>query len=251
MTKPKPGESAAQPLPTQYIQSNMNFPLDEPYINEGYVEALVHIRSVRRCRSVVLRFFLVINLLTRFFFSHFNRIWTHYQRLAISIRRGCSTVESTLFPAAPSAPSVANTPSFSRKNTAADDLSVQFSMRNGPTPAPTSTFGLSPKKATPGLSHSTSFSSLNQTGGTSTRSGAAEGESSGGATVEASMEYAVGLLSALPASDHALAYVVLDTGVSVCLCLVSSVASFVMWVRAQPFVALDLISLPLQSLHAR
>lgn len=34
MAKPKPGESAAQPLPTQYIQSNTNFPLDEPYINE-------------------------------------------------------------------------------------------------------------------------------------------------------------------------------------------------------------------------
>ena len=86
-------------------------------------------------------------------------------------------------------------------------------MRSGPAPAPASAFGLSPKKATPTLSHSTSFSSLNQVGGTSTRSGAAEGEG-GGATVEASSDYAVGLLSALPASDHALAYVVLDTGVS-------------------------------------
>lgn len=105
-------------------------------------------------------------------------------------------------------------------------------MRNGPAPAPASAFGLSPKKATPALSHSTSFSSLNQVGGTSARSGAAEGEG-GGATVETSSDYAVGLLSALPASDHALAYVVLDTGVSglfvtfrVPGCCVANVVSF-------------------------
>lgn len=51
MTKPKPGESGSassggnagnnsgssgstQPLPTQYVQSNMGFPLDDPVINE-------------------------------------------------------------------------------------------------------------------------------------------------------------------------------------------------------------------------
>jgi len=106
-------------------------------------------------------------------------------------------------------------------------------MRNGPTPVLTSSFGLSPKKATPGLSHSTSLSTLNQTSGTSTRSGAAEGESSGGgATVEASTDYAVGLLSALPASDHALAYVVLDTGVSGCSsCRVCPIAALALNMR--------------------
>lgn len=89
-------------------------------------------------------------------------------------------------------------------------------MKNGPstTPASSGGFGLSPKKSSSSLAlpSAASFSSLNMAGGGSTRSGA-EGESSSGASLEASSDYAVGLLSALPASDHALAYVVLETGV--------------------------------------
>ncbi len=160
-------------------------------------------------------------------------IWTHYQRLAVSIRRGCSTVESTLFP--PPLPSVSTAgsssfaasgigASFSRRASATDELAAQFSMKHGAggngntSTGATGASALSPKKS----NHSASYSNLSLASHgniltEAANSASGNGNGNAGGSLQACSDYAVGLLSALPASDHALAYVVLETGVRVLL----------------------------------
>ena len=137
-------------------------------------------------------------------------------------------MESTLFPPPP--PSVSATgssfvaggmgASFSRKATAAEELAAQFSMKNSTSSGGSAstvangTSALSPKKP----NHSASYSNLSLASHGSVlteaaNSGGGSGSNSAAGSLQACTDYAVGLLSALPASDHALAYVVLETGV--------------------------------------
>lgn len=109
--------------------------------------------------------------------------------------------------------------SFSRKATAAEELAAQFSMKNSTSgggnasSAANGASALSPKKP----NHSASYSNLSLASHGSILAEAANsggsGSNSAAGSLQACTDYAVGLLSALPASDHALAYVVLETGV--------------------------------------
>lgn len=114
------------------------------------------------------------------------------------MRCGSSTVESTLFPLAATA---ASTGGANRKN---DELTSIFAMKSIPansgsrTPRAALNAALNPTSTNPAASG---------TGGDGHVVGAVAG-------LEECSERAVGLLSTLPSSDHALSYVVLEGGVS-------------------------------------
>ena len=149
-------------------------------------------------------------------------LWSHYQRLALCVRRGASTVEATMFPLQPSlnsagsggmglTTSTSNTSlsssslpvQSSAKRAGAEDLTSVFTMKTstgsntGPTRSPRS-FSFTPTSTTTPPSTSSTVASL-----------------------EESVDSAVQLLASPPASNHALAYSVLSNGVSAAVLLLS------------------------------
>lgn len=149
-------------------------------------------------------------------------LWSHYQRLALCVRRGASTVETTMFPLQPSlntagsggmglTTSTSNTSlsssslpvQSSAKRAGAEDLTSVFTMKTstgsnaGPTRSPRS-FSFTPTSTTTPPSTSSIVASL-----------------------EESVDSAVQLLASPPASNHALAYSVLSNGVSAAILLLS------------------------------
>jgi hypothetical protein len=126
---------------------------------------------------------------------------TQYQRLAVCIRRGSSTVESTMFPPQASstggaAPAGVTSPGGSTSTRKADELTSVFAMKS----LPPGGVARSPRTAAG-----------------ATLSGSAASSGGEGASTVASLEQctesALQLMSSPPSSDHALAYTVLDSGV--------------------------------------
>jgi hypothetical protein len=128
-------------------------------------------------------------------------IMTQYQRLAVCIRRGSSTVESTMFPPQASsagggaAPAGVTSPGGSTSTRKADELTSVFAMKS----LPPGGVARSPRSAA---------------GAALSGSAASGGEgASTVASLEQCTESALQLMSSPPSSDHALAYTVLDSGV--------------------------------------
>lgn len=169
-------------------------------------------------------------------------ILTQYQRLAICIRRGSSTVESTMF-APPSGASAASnssnsssgaqqgggssgggisgggigsgsTGSSAKKLPGKEDLVSLFAMKNSSSFSSTGSFH-SPSAKAP---RPVSTAVLQQASVGSHRDlhshSSAAASAIGVATMQQATDVAVQLLTTLPCSDHALAYVVLSSGVS-------------------------------------
>lgn len=163
-----------------------------------------------------------------------NSILTQYQRLAICIRRGSSTVESTLFVPPSSSTqgsggggnsgSSSSGGSSSRKLPApsaadrlpgSEELVSLFAMKNSTAGTVSST---SVKTARPGSVALPASGASNRdltTVAAAQQGSAREGAAGASAlSVQQSTDAAVQLLASLPSSDHALAYVVLSSGVS-------------------------------------
>lgn len=142
-------------------------------------------------------------------------MWTQYQRLAVCIRRGASTVESTLFPTQSKPPTTAlgtnmTSPGGSVSAKKTDDLTPIFAMKSFPSTHTSRT----PRIA---LNAAVSAPSAAAAGGSSTASITAAAVTDSAAvlpSLEQCTDAALQLMSSPPSSDHALAYTVLDSGVS-------------------------------------
>ncbi|KAJ1442903.1 trafficking protein Mon1-domain-containing protein [Ochromonadaceae sp. CCMP2298] len=178
------GKPPLQLLPSQFVSSSMSFPLDEPYM--------------------------------------YNSIWTEYQRLALRMRVGSSSVECTLFPPPPARHSSSKASSAGAgsimsggQNIAKDDVLQHFTMasaHNSSTATGSSLFrsgrGRKGEPTRAGVEQSNALCMHGDSTSVESRSAVSD-------------DHAAQLLSSLPSSDHALSYVVLDNGI-----IVVSLATF-------------------------
>ena len=153
-------------------------------------------------------------------------LWSHYQRLALCVRRGASTVEATMFPLQPSLNTAGSggmglTTSTSNTSLSSSSLPVQSSAKRAGAEDLTSVFTMKTSTGSSTGSSTGPTRSPRSFSFTPTSTTTPPSTSSTVASLEESVDSAVQLLASPPASNHALAYSVLSNGVSAAVLLLS------------------------------